>query len=127
MEHLMKFLISLCLLVISSSVLAGKPTCSSASSGYCSYTGKVSRIYINSGNIILMYFDTPIPTGDTEVASFTITNGGAGLIRVSDNPEFAKLFYSTALAAQASKRNVSVQMRGTIRGYLKIDRIWLAE
>ncbi|WP_251359709.1 hypothetical protein [Kangiella sp. TOML190] len=44
---------------------------------------------------------------------------------LDDNPEFAKLFYSTALSANAQNKKVSIQMRGTYDGYLKADRIWL--
>ncbi|MCE9687161.1 hypothetical protein LZP73_13260 [Shewanella sp. AS16] len=61
------------------------------------------------------------------VAGFTVTNGGAAAISISADSEFAKLFYSTALAAQASNRDVTIQMRGNIGSYLKIDRIWLDE
>jgi hypothetical protein len=32
------------------------------------------------------------------------------MINIDEKPEFAKLFYSTAFAAQASKRNVVVQI-----------------
>ena len=55
-----------------------------------------------------------------------ITNANAAAFQVADNPDFAKLFYATALAAQTSGRAVTLQMRGSINGYLKFDRIWLA-
>ncbi|MDT3334958.1 hypothetical protein Q4Q49_06560 [Shewanella sp. SP1S1-7] len=109
------------------SVQAALPSCSSASGGYCQYTGKVANLYVNSGNTILMYFDTPMDPANASVAGFSASNGNAGIVKIDENPEFAKLFYSTALAAQASQRNVSVQMHGTVSGYLKIDRIWLKE
>ncbi len=121
----MKTLCFLCLIFISTSVFATVPVCSDTSGGYCQYTGKVSKIYVNAHDSILLYFDTRIPVENALIASYTITNGAAGIIQISENPEFAKLFYSTALAAQASKRNVTIQMRGTYGAYLKMDRIWL--
>lgn len=107
--------------------LAAKPTCSPNYNGYCSYTGTVNRIYINSGNLILIYFDEPISQSEPEKAGLSVTETSAAAYKVNDNPEFAQLFYSTALAAQASKRKVTIQMRGTTHGYLKFDRIWLSE
>ena len=59
-------------------------------------------------------------------AGFAIKKRSASAFNVKENPEFAKLFYSTALTAQASGRNVTIQMRGSQSGYLKFDRIWLA-
>jgi hypothetical protein len=112
--------------LLSSFVVAGQPTCHSSSGGYCTYTGKVQRIYINSGNLILMYFDTPVPLEVPANIGYNVTQSPAAAIVVNSNPDFAKLFYSTALAAQASGRDVSIQMRGTFSGYLLIDRIWLA-
>ncbi len=123
----MKTLCFLCLIFISTSVMAAMPVCRDTHGGFCGYTGKVERIYINSGGKILLYFDTPMPVENALTAGLTITKGSAGIIVISHNPEFAKLFYSTALAAQASKRNVTIQMRDTNSGYLLMDRIWLAE
>lgn len=115
------------LMLASFTALASVPTCHSSYNGYCQYHGKVSRIYVNSGNLILLYFDTEMDPGEGSTASMSLTTGAAAAVKMSDNPEFAKLFYSTALAAQASQRNVQIQMRGTISGYMKIDRIWLSE
>ena len=122
-----KLVLSIFLLIISNSVFAAKPECFSSSGGYCAYTGKVSRIYVNSNNLILIYFDDSISAEDAAVAGITISYGNAAAFRVSDNPDFAKMFYSMALAAQASGRNISMQMRGEQSGYLKFDRIWLAD
>lgn len=110
---------------IASNVSAGAPTCSASSGGYCAYTGKVSRIYVNSGNLILLYFDAAVALDVPTVAGYTISNGAAAAYIIDDNPEFAKTFYSTALAAQASGRNVSINMKGVQSGFLKFDRIWL--
>ncbi len=106
---------------------AGAPTCHTHSSGpYCSYQGKVSRIYINTGNTILIYFDTLLDANAASGVGFTVTQRSAAAFDLNENPEFAKIFYSTALAAQASNRDIVIQMRGTLGGYLKLDRIWLA-
>jgi hypothetical protein len=108
---------------------AAAPTCQLTSTGspYCSYVGKVDKVYINSGGLILLYFDTPLILADAEAVGYSPTNTKATAYLVSENPDFAKLFYSTALAAQASGRSVTIQMRGTHGSYLKFDRIWLNE
>jgi hypothetical protein len=121
-----KLLISIFFLVFSCSSFSVAPSCSSAHGGYCAYVGKVDRIYINSGNLILLYFDTPMSIEIASNAGLTVTNGEAAAYNMSDNLEFAKIFYSTALAAQASGREVNIQMHGTQSGYLKFDRIWLS-
>ena len=112
--------------LFTSNVMASAPVCHASHGGYCNYSGKVSKIYVNATNMMLIYFDTPINVSDTAIAGLTITNGGAASFPVSENPEFAKMFYSTALSAQATNRNVSIQMHGTYGGYLKFDRIWLS-
>jgi len=124
----LKILFILFIGLVPSLVNAAQPTCHSSSGGYCSYTGKVQRIYINSGNLILLYFDTPLPSSAPASIGLNITRSGVGAaaLRVESNPDFAKLFYSTALAAQASNRDITIQMRGITSGYLTIDRIWLA-
>ena len=123
------FLISILIFLplFSVNTLAAAPTCQLHNgSPYCSYNGKVQRIYVNASNLILVYFDTPIDPTIPQSHGYDVTNGGAGAIAISENPEFAKLFYSTALAAQASGRNISIQMRNNVSSYLKIDRIWLS-
>ena len=120
--------IVLLLCVFSTYTYADAPNClENGDDDYCGYTGKVQSIYVNSGNLVLMYFDTPMDPENAKLAGMQITVPNAGAVSIDQNPEFAKLFYSTALSAQATKRNVSVQMRGQIGGFPKIDRIWLAE
>ena len=114
------------LMALSANTFAAAPKCYSSPGGYCQYTGKVKQIYINRWNLILLYFDTPIAASEPAKAGYSINNRSAAAFPVKESPEFAKLFYSTALAAQASGRNVTIQMRGNQHGYLKFDRIWLA-
>ena len=116
----------LLLTLASGNAYSASPVCHTHPSGnYCSYTGLVNKIYINKDGVILLYFDTPIDVGAANSFDMNITNGGATAYRLNDNPEFAKLLYSTALAAQATNRPVSLQMRGNYGAYLKFDRIWL--
>ena len=115
------------ILAFASPLSAATPTCYTTHGGYCAYEGKVRMIHANSGGLILMYFDAQVPVEAAQASGYTVINPEAGAIMISDNPEFARMFYSTALAAQSSKRNVTVQLRGAISGYMKIDRIWLSE
>lgn len=111
---------------ISFSAQGSTSFCSSASGNYCQYTGKVSKVYVNSNGFILMYFESPIATSEAQNAGFTIQSGSAAVFQMSENIEFAKMFYATALAAQASGRDVTIQMHDVEIGYLKFSRIWLS-
>ena len=106
---------------------AGTPTCNTASGGYCSYAGQVKSIYVNKSNHILIYFDTTAAPGFADAVASGVTQRSAAILAIDEKPEFAKLFYATALAAQASGRAISIQMRDSMSGYMKIDRIWLAK
>lgn len=108
---------------------AGAPTCHTHSSGpYCRYTGTVRQVYVNSGNTILMYFDTSMDLAEpANVGISGVTSAAAGIVRADTNVEFARFFYSSILAAQARGATVHVQMRGVVSGYLVIDRIWVHE
>lgn len=116
------------LAVFATQLQAGTPMCVARDSGpFCYYAGKVSKIYVNASNMILLYFDTPLDMASANSVGFTPSNPDAAIVNLLNTPEFAKLFYSTALSAQATGRAVSIQMRGTDRGYLIADRIWLPE
>lgn len=122
----MKKIFAAMLCLISYSGYSATPTCHELTpENYCKYTGKVARIYVNQGKLILMYFDSPVDPSVPQSFGINASRGNAGAISIDNHPEFANYFYSTALAAQASGRDVSVQMRGTEAGYMKIDRIWL--
>ncbi|WP_444994644.1 hypothetical protein [Aliikangiella sp. IMCC44359] len=117
---------SVLLSFISGGAFAVAPSCNSGPDGYCQYTGKVKRIYVNANNLIILYFESPVSVETASNAGINITDGSGAAFQINTNPEFAKLFYSTALAAQASGRNVTIQMRGNEGPYLKFDRIWLS-
>ena len=123
----MKYYLLVIAAIVSLSVFADKPVCYAESGGYCVYRGNVKQIYVNSNGFILFYFDTLMDEGEWEKAGVVPVRRDAASYRMSDNPDFAKLFYSTALAAQASNREVTIQMRGQAGGYLNLDRIWLPE
>lgn len=122
----MRILLLALLLFASISVNAAAPTCHVNTGGnYCTYKGLVQRIYINDSGLILIYFDAPIAVADAGAVGFSISNGAAAAIVLQTNIEFSKLLYSTALTAKAAGIEVTMQMRGTQNGYLKVDRIWI--
>lgn len=125
-----KILLTLSFLVLSSVcsyALATKPNCYSSGNGYCQYKGQVSKVYVNAGNIILLYFDEAMAPADAQVAGYTISSGVAGAYKITNNPDFAKMLYSTLLTAKSQNKEVQVQMRGTESGYMKIDRVWIGD
>lgn len=112
---------------VSEVVWAGAPTCTTYSSGaYCQYTGKVSRVYVNSSDQILMYFDTPLDLAQpTSVGISGVSSTVATIVNISVNPAFADYFYAAILSAQARDATIAVQMRTVSAGYLVTDRIWV--
>ena len=117
----------LSLLLISSPLsFAGAPTCHTHGGGnYCAYTGYVDRAYINSGGLFLLYFDTPLNLSVPSSVGFNASSTQAAAFPVSESDQFGYMLYSTALSALSENKRVTIQMRGTYGGYLKIDRIWI--
>ncbi len=112
-----------------STAQATAPTCSTSGGvGYCDYSGVVSRAYINSSNLMLIYFDTPVSAASLSAVGITgVSNYSACAFLTTQNPEYAKMFFAAALAAQARGVVVTIQLRGTEAGYIKCDRIWVYE
>jgi hypothetical protein len=109
-----------------SSLLAATPTCrTSGENGLCEYIGQVRQLYINENGLILLYFDSAVPGSVASGVGLTITDGGAASYNLNDNPEFAKLLYSTALAAQSQGKDVRIFMTDVYSNRLRIDRIWI--
>ncbi|MDH5325950.1 MAG: hypothetical protein OEZ68_00615 [Gammaproteobacteria bacterium] len=93
----------------------------------CQYYGKISDVYINSANNILLYMTESVTEAElTEVGfSVPIGNRKAIILPVTENPDLAKMVYATALTALAANKTVMIQMYTVTSGYLKFDRIWL--
>jgi hypothetical protein len=108
---------------------AGAPACYPYNgTGYCQYNGKATRIYINSGGEILLYFDTVMPAGAPSSAGISgVSNFSATIFPMAQSPDYAKAMYATLLAAQARGATIEVQMWGTHGGYMKLDRVWINE
>lgn len=124
---LIKAMLPLLMLASTGPALADRPECStSASTGtpYCKYRGLVSRSYVSQGGAVLMHFDTAFASA-AEVTIPNVTMLNACVVLVEQNQDFAKMFYASALMAQASGKTVTVQMRGSADGYPLCDRIWV--
>jgi hypothetical protein len=108
---------------------ASAPTCNLYSGqGYCDYNGRVTQVYINSANQILLYFDTAMPPAAPAAVGITgISNYSAAIYTLTDNVEFGRALYASLLAAQARGSTIAVQLWGVAAGYAKIDRIWVYE
>lgn len=93
---------------------------------YCFYSGKLSRVYVNEGNLMLFYMEEAI---DANLPSSVGISGVSQLTSVaypaSNNPVFAEYLYSTALTAYAGNKTVSMQFRRVYGGWLIVDRIWI--
>jgi len=101
-----------------------------AGTPYCQYEGKVERVYVNDNGRILAFIPSSFDSSLAEaqgLSSVTYTNAFMYLVdyQTDASPEFAKMLYATLLSAQAQNRDVQMQMRKVIGGYLVIDRIWI--
>lgn len=95
-----------------STLMAQTFTCHAASSGtgYCQYTGKLSRVYINENDKILIYFEEPIDISlPASVGLTSVTRGEAADYRFSYGERFAEYLYSTSLTALAGDKTVVMQ------------------
>ena len=121
--------IALSTLLMSVPASAAAPQCYTYSGGaYCQYEGKVNRAYINAYGQVLLYFDTPMSPGAPGAVGIAgVSINDAAIYPTTENPDFAKAFYATLLAAQARGATIQVQMHGSNAGYLKMDRIWILE
>jgi hypothetical protein len=120
--------LTLLLLFLSNAMTAHAvaPSCNPHSTGnYILYQGTVKQAYINTSNVVLIYFENALPQGSE--CGFAIEVRDAGIYSIDENPTFGYMLYSTALTAVAEGKSVIMQMRGTASGYPKIDRIWIAK
>lgn len=93
---------------------------------FCTYKGKISAVYANETNEILMYIPSPFDLSLVSAQGISgVAVSNAFKYPTYANPDFARMLYATLLAAQAQNRDVTVQMRKVNGGYLSIDRIWL--
>lgn len=120
----MKIIICFLMFIIPSFAHSAGLSCHSSHGGYCQYLGKVSRLYVN-GSFMLLYFDTQINSDEISKSGLVVTNTDAATLSIKNNVEFSKMVYSTLLSAQATQRDVQVQMFSEESGYLKIEKIWL--
>lgn len=104
-----------------------KVNCHTSHNGYCSYHGKLTRVYLNEDNLLLNYFESSFDASIAIDLGYNVSNTEAASYQMSDNIEFGKLLYSTALTAFLSGKTVSLQMRDVEHGYLQVDRIWINE
>lgn len=98
--------------------------------GYCQYDGRVSRVYMNSGGLILIYFEQAFDPGQAASVGVTgVSTGSACMYSTTPgfNLDYARMLYSSALSAQARGATVSMQLWGQNSGYMVCDRIWVNE
>lgn len=84
-----------CVTFFTFDLYAAAPSCHAyKESGYCKYVGKVKSIYVNSSNIILLYFDTPVDVSQSQEYGFNISYYFSAAIDITKISEFESYFYS---------------------------------
>lgn len=124
-------------------------TCPTSSTGiiYCTYSGLVKQVYVNSGRLLLIYPEADLTATvmqsevegsgyetywGVDVSAFTAfaVRAPAKSVETSDPDEFhsmtqyASKLYSLMLASKLSGTRVGLQLRGGESGYLEIDRAY---
>lgn len=101
---------------------AAAPTCAVYDgTPYCQYRGRVQSTYVNAGNLVILYFDA----ATTQMNIPGVGHLNACAIHMPGKVDFAKMFYASALMAQAAGKTITVQMRDNVYGYAGCDRIWV--
>jgi hypothetical protein len=116
-------------LICAGTVQANEPTCfNNAGDNYCQYFGRVRMLYVNAEGRIILYFDTPMAANaPSDVGLMGITIFDSAVFNIADDPDVAKTLYSTLLSAQSRRAPVTVQMRDSLNGRIRISRVWLHE
>ena len=122
------FLIAVLGAIAAGESVAGSLTCAPYGGGaYCQYDGKGAEAYVNAYDLIHVYFDQSFDISVPAQVGFNVSSASVAVVPISANPDFAKMFYSTVLSAQARSAAVRIQMTSTSGGYLRADRIWVIE
>ncbi|GAA6204838.1 hypothetical protein [Thalassotalea sp. SU-HH00458] len=99
---------------------------SATSTSYCKYVGKVEQIYINNDGLVLIFLEKEIPIDMAMKFNYKISSGKAIALEITpDNSYLTSLIYHTAMEALTENIEVEIHARSTVKGYMKLDRIWL--
>lgn len=99
---------------------------SKTSTSYCKYVGKIEKVYINNDGLVLIFLETEIPIDMAMKFNYKISSGKAIAFEItSDNSYLTSLIHNTAVEALSKKIEVEIHTRSTLKGYMKLDRIWL--
>ena len=116
------------LLLATNSIYAVGLSCFAPSGGYCNYSGKISRVYVNRSNLLLIYTDTSLDLSQLANAGgkfASVIRSNAIAVDMNKYPEFGKNIYSAALSAFMADRSIVLQCKDTYGAYLQTDRIWV--
>lgn len=123
-----KILAGLFLLFISNYSFAAGLFCSASYGGYCNYSGKISRVYVNRSNLLLIYTEGGMDLSQLANAGnkfSMVTTGAAVAVNMNKYPVFGKNIYSAALTAFMGGKSITLQCKDNHGGYLQADRIWI--
>ena len=99
---------------------------SESSTSYCKYVGKIEQMYINNDGLVLIFLEKAIPTDMAMKFNYKIDSGKAIALEITpENSYLTSLIHNTAQQALIDSLEVEIHARSTIKGYMKLDRIWL--
>jgi hypothetical protein len=99
---------------------------SKTSSPYCKYIGKISKVYVNSDGLVLIFLDKNIPIEMAKKYNYEINSGQAIAFEITpENSYLTSKIHNMVMSAITHNMEVEIHSRKTIKGYMKLDRIWL--
>lgn len=98
---------------------------SEATTPYCRYKGEIDKIYINSNGLALVFLNKHFNVEDAKKFGYDVTAGNIVAIDLNNKTLFSRELFDMATLAFQQDLFVEIHARGTINGYLTVDRIWV--
>jgi hypothetical protein len=92
---------------------------------YCRYKGEIEKIYINSNGLALLFLNKNFNVEDAKKFGYDVTAGNIVAIDLNNETQFSRELFDMATLAFQQDLLVEIHARGTINGYLTVDRIWV--
>ena len=99
---------------------------SESSTPYCKYTGKIEKVYLNSEGLALIYLGADFSKSGAKQFGYEVSSSKIMAIDVTEN-ELNRLIYQSIVSAMAEDYSVEFHARGTLNGYIKLDRVWITK
>lgn len=99
---------------------------SGTDTNYCKYQGKITKVYLNSDNVFLVFLEKPFNIEDAKKYGYPINSGTAIALSLNETPS-SQQFISMLTRAFNNELSVEIHTRGINSGYMELDRLWVSK